>query len=92
MSQCAQEILAAAWPEHPVQIFSWDDQWHTWHEAVPWNPDHPSLRSDSVIGDPLPLMAILTDGATWIVPAMDHGVWWWIQSSEKPHQLPIVMA
>ncbi|SMC02028.1 hypothetical protein SAMN00768000_0238 [Sulfobacillus thermosulfidooxidans DSM 9293] len=92
MSQSYNEILAAAWPEHPVRVFRWDNQNQKWLEAMPWDPQDPQLHREGILGDPLPLLIICTESGSWIVPATDGRVWWWTKQSVRPDRIPLIEA
>lgn len=92
MSQWHQEILAAAWPDHPIRTRQWDGQAHAWQDDTPWNLNDPRFHPDGILGDPLPLVAVETDAGRWVVPATDGMVWWWASQNEFPECLPVVVA
>ncbi len=86
MSQCADEIAAAAWPDILVSVQRWDPEPAAWSDLGPW--DASAWSSEILVGDPLPLIAVRTL-CKWIVPETDGSVWWWTSVPQRPDALPL---
>ena len=86
VSQTADEIAAAAWPDLLVSVAQWDPETAVWRDLGPWEAE--AWTTDGVLGDPLPLIAVRTL-AKWVVPATDGVVWWWVCVPHRPPVLPV---
>ena len=86
MSQCADEIAAAAWPDLPIAVQQWDPAEGVWRDLGPW--DAGAWDTEIVLGDPLPLIAVHTL-CKWIVPVTDGFVWWWTHTAQRPQAVPL---
>ena len=86
MSQCADEIAAAAWPDLLVSVQQWDPEASAWQDVGRWEAS--AWSSEILVGDPLPLIAVRTL-CKWIVPVTDGAVWWWTHVAQRPDALPL---